>query len=100
MTNQEIIKTWENNKNFASMQSVRKGYTKTHTVKIGGKQFITFEAYRSLIVGKHNKTWCNTVDLIEEVFKDNYGMINYKVKDLTSGEVRIHGTKISINEVF
>jgi hypothetical protein len=91
MTNQEKLNT------FAT---VRKGYTKTHTVKIGDKQFITFDYYRSLILGKRNKTWCNTVDIILDVKRNEYGLIDYIVKDEKSGEVRSHGTRISIKEVY
>lgn len=81
---------------------IRKTHTKSHTVKIGDKQFITFEDYRSRVIGKHNKTWCNTVDLILDVkegFNGYYGL-HYTVQDTVTKEVRTHGTSIDINEVF
>lgn len=94
------MNTLENDTVSRETITIRKTCTKTHNIKIGYKQFITFEAYRSLLIGKRDKTYFSTIDLILDVFKDNFNMINYRVKSLEDNQIRIHGTNILINEVF
>lgn len=58
-----------------------------------------FNDYRNYLIGKYNKTYFNTVDLILNVTQGDYG-IEYTVKDLKSNIIRRHNTKILRKEVF
>lgn len=93
MTTQDKLNTWG---------TVRKTRTKTHTVNVSTKyrkEFITFDYYKSLLVGKYDLTYFKTWDLILDVQLDRIGWFLYTVKDVKSGDVRTHGTFIHPSEV-
>jgi hypothetical protein len=81
------------------MKTLTKTCTKTNNIKTK-EGFITFEDYKQRLEGKKDLTYFRSVDIILEVFKGQFNMIEYKVQDEKTGEVRIHGTFIKVEEIF
>jgi hypothetical protein len=79
--------------------TVRKTATKTHRVKVGEKQHITFLHYRSMLLGKYDLTYFNTVDLILDVKCNEWGLIDYTVTGTEDNRIRNHGTYIDPKDV-
>lgn len=79
--------------------TVRKTATKSHGVKLADKTFVTFGHYRVMLLGKFDLTYFHTVDLILDVRRNEWGLIDYLVKDVKNGDIRNHGTFIDPKDV-
>lgn len=78
----------------------RKTATKSHIIKIGHKEYITFEHYRSLLLNKRYESYGGTIDIIEDVTNTERFGIEYHVIEEDTKNKRVHGTYINLNKLF
>ena len=62
------------------------------------REAIKFNEYRDYLIGKYNKTYFNTADLILNISLDNG--IEYTVMDTETKQIRKHNTRILKKDVY